>query len=516
MVHTLPEMGNNFNGNGNSNGTHNLVRQLSGKVVRAKPTTSPHAIKESKVTFITVEGVKLHGMPVRVTRHIAVFELYNPSVTPRFSEALKEFEIISQAGMVYSGGATVRNVLDAGTKIICEVTLWESDWADLNPEIALQRDSITAKEFTYFLNDWQKIYKVQPEFKVIVADMQTFLHDLRLWMERVELKIRVFPKPIQAELEGKTIAELAPPIIDAIDGFINQFESIVSKLDADAHPGHCAYLRRQLHPLILLSPFAHRAFEKPLGYAGDYLIVDMMMRSPIEGSTLFAKIINVWLLGQSPAQAHRNRVAVLEDKLIQETARVRASGRIAKIYNLGCGPAAEVQRFFSKQHICGNANLKLVDFNEETLQYLKTKLDDLSLKVSIPASYHFVKKSVNQILKDALRAPSHSSEEKYDYIYCAGLFDYFPDNICKQLINNFYQMLAPAGLFLATNATEAMNSSRPFRYSMEYILDWHLFYRNKNQFAELSSDLADLNDIKIVAEDTGANLFLEVKKPNNA
>jgi len=42
-----------------------------------------------------------------------------------------------------------------------------------------------AKEFKAFIHEWQQLYKVAPEFKVVVADIQTFLTDLRLWLEQV-------------------------------------------------------------------------------------------------------------------------------------------------------------------------------------------------------------------------------------------------------------------------------------------------------------------------------------------
>jgi extracellular factor (EF) 3-hydroxypalmitic acid methyl ester biosynthesis protein len=119
-------------------------------------------------------------------------------------------------------------------------------------------------------------------------------------------------------------------------------------------------------------------------------------------------------------------------------------------------------------------------------------------------------------LKDGGRSIQRSSKEQYDYIYCAGLFDYLSDNICKQLMNIFYEMLAPGGLLLATNATDALNSSRPFRYSMEYLLDWHLIYRDKGQFADVAPDLASQENVAVIVEDTAANLFLEVRKPKNA
>jgi extracellular factor (EF) 3-hydroxypalmitic acid methyl ester biosynthesis protein len=498
--------------NANGNGSHTLLARPIER--KAAPAAAPlHSVKESRVTFKTAGGVELHGTPVRVTRHMAVFELYNPNVTLQFSEALDGFEISLQAQKVYSGRATIRNVVNAGTKIICEATLKESDWTDVN--FMPQPGGQLAAEFKNFLKEWQKLYKVSPEFKVVIADMQTFLHDLRVWVERVELKTHAFANPLRTQLEKEAVEELAKPVIEAIDLFISQFESIVGKLEPDAHPGHYAYFRRQLHSLVLVSPFAHRAFSKPLGYAGDYEMVNMMLRSPYEGDTLFAKIINIWLLKQSPAQAHRNRVTHLTTKLIEETVRVRNEGRATKIFNLGCGPAQEVQRFLEDQHIYECADFTLVDFNEETLAQLNKYLTDIGRRLPRPATYRMIKKSVFHILKSGDKSLLHPSGEKYDYVYCAGLFDYLSDDVCKQMMDIFYGMLAPGGLLLATNATEVLNSSRPFRFSMEYILDWHLVYRDQQQFFNLKPDLADDDDVKVIAENTGTNLFLEVRKPKN-
>jgi extracellular factor (EF) 3-hydroxypalmitic acid methyl ester biosynthesis protein len=512
MVHTARVMTQVVRGNGNGSSGHLPKAKKAGPSTVAVP---PSGEKESHVTFQTAEGVKLRGAPSRVTRHTVVFELYNPGVTPRFSEVLGEFTVVMQLRAVYSGRAVVSKVLDVGTKEVVEVTLDEAGWTNLNFGLLSKQDGQLAKEFKTFLREWQKLYILSPEFKVVVADMQTFLHDLQLWLDQLELGIRSFQEPLRSALEKEAVDCLSKPVTQSIDAFIDRFESIVSRLDAEAHPQHYAHLRRQLHPFLLSSPFAHRAFSKPLGYAGDYQVVDMMIRPPFEGATLFAKIINVWLLGQSPAQAHRNRVDYLERKLIEETMRAKAGGRTIRILNLGCGLAEEVQRFFGKQDISRHATLTLVDFNEETLRHLQDKLDNIKKDVARPMSFRLIKKSVFQILKDGGHCLHPAPEEPYDYIYCAGLFDYLSDGVCKQLLNIFYDMLASDGLLLATNATDALNSSRPFRYSMEYLLDWHLIYRDKTHFAAVAPDLADADKIAVIAENTGANLFLEVRKPKN-
>ena len=55
--------------------------------------------------------------------------------------------------------------------------------------------------------------------------------------------------------------------------------------------------------LLLSSPFLYRAYQKPLGYAGDYEMVNMIARDPYEGGSLFAKVVNLWFLSQWPARA---------------------------------------------------------------------------------------------------------------------------------------------------------------------------------------------------------------------
>jgi extracellular factor (EF) 3-hydroxypalmitic acid methyl ester biosynthesis protein len=72
-----------------------------------------------------------------------------------------------------------------------------------------------------------------------------------------------------------------------LDGVDDEFRSV-----------HRIFGRRQLHPMLLCSPFLYRTFAKPLGYAGDYEMINMIMRDPLEGGSLYAKIINLWFLQQ--------------------------------------------------------------------------------------------------------------------------------------------------------------------------------------------------------------------------
>jgi extracellular factor (EF) 3-hydroxypalmitic acid methyl ester biosynthesis protein len=66
-------------------------------------------------------------------------------------------------------------------------------------------------------------------------------------------------------------------------------------------------------------------------------------------------------------------------------------------------------------------------------------------------------------------------EEKYDFVYCSGLFDYLSDRICAKLIQLFFSMLRKGGKVLVTN----MHSSVKDNCFMELVTEWHLIYRDE-------------------------------------
>jgi len=92
----------------------------------------------------------------------------------------------------------------------------------------------------------------------------------------------------------------------------------------------------------------------------------------------------------------------------------------------------------------------------------------------------------------------------YDYVYCAGLFDYLSDRTCKRLVQHFLNWTAPGGLVVVTN----VHTANPTRYRMEHVMEWYLIYRNEARMRALT---ADGGEIRVDA--TGVNVFLDIRKP---
>lgn len=500
-------------GNGNGNGAGGLLQQSKRRATPPPASAPASEAKESRVTFRTHDGLELRGVPVRVTRHHIVFELYQPGTPPRFSEAINEFTITLQARTVYSGRAVVSNVVDAGSKTVCEATLDEARWLDVSADLVVNGGHQLGEELDRFVREWQKLYRVLPEFKEAVTDIEMFLTDLRIWLEQVELGIQSLPKPGRAPLEQTVIKTLSPKIIPLINGLFERFEIIAQKLEAAARPAHRNYIQRHLHPIVLCAPFAHRAYQKPLGYAGDYEMVNMMARNPQEGASLFAKIFNVWLIQQGSATAHRNRLTYLTKCLEAETLRAAHGGRKARIFNFACGPAIEVQQFLDYSPLSEQVELTLVDFDSETLAHTEQAIKHIKERFGWRTLVQFQKKNVHQLIKERHKPAAAGDPGKggYDFIYCAGLFDYLTDNACKQIIQIFYQWLAPGGLLVITNVTPLA----PNQGSLELILDWHLIYRTVAQCGELCAGIIPGEAVRIKSDKTGINLFLEARKPND-
>ncbi|MEI2724241.1 MAG: class I SAM-dependent methyltransferase [Verrucomicrobiota bacterium] len=466
-------------------------------------------LKESLAVFLSSQGTELRAALKRLSRHQVVLEVYNPPVVLQTSEVLNDFKILINERTCYEGKGVIRNLIGVGSTVVCDVTLQESAWKHTNPDDIASRDGTLARQFKGFVDEWQKLYHVSPEYKLIIGDMHTFLTDFRLWAEQIDMDLTASVPKGSTQRVNEVAEEIAEVVIPPVNAFFEKFEAIAEKLDVNSRAMHGSYMKRHLHPLVLCSPFAWRTYAKPLGYAGDYEMVNMIARDGYEGESLFAKVINRWFLKQPPAVGHRNRLVYLTQKLAEEALRITSRGRRMKVFNLACGPACEVQAFLARHELSTSVDFMFLDFNEATLQYVRNVLETAKRTHSRASQLQFTKKSVHHLLKESGKISASSDWQKYDFVYCAGLFDYLSDPVCHRLLNSMYDWLAPGGLLVATN----VEPSNPLRHGMEHLLDWHLNYRQAGEFLKLAPSGAPLDSVRVLADDTGVNIFLEVRKP---
>jgi len=303
------------------------------------------------------------------------------------------------------------------------------------------------------------------------------------------------------------LQNVARRIIQTFNGWHVRFEEIIAALPPEARGAHQDFVRHYWHQIFLNSPFGRRTYDKPMGYAGDYEMMNMIHRNRPEGRTLLEKLIHLLLVSQWPAISVRNRIEHLGEVLLAETARVARAGKTARILNIGCGPAQEVQSFLSATPLSNQAEFTLIDFNEETLVHASRKLVEAKRRFGRQTPIRTQQISVFELLKRTQRRTAET--EKFDLIYCAGLFDYLAPDTCRALLELWHDSLAPGGLVLIAN----MDDTRPFRHFIEFILDWHLIYRSQADILSLVPERCAAL-ARVVAEPTSVNLFLHLRRPD--
>lgn len=452
------------------------------------------------------QGQQIAANVLRLRRYSATFEVYNPFSLLQLSEVLHRFQIRLNDRVIYSGDAVVSNLVNTGILLICEVTLSDA-WLDID-FLSDREGTLTLEDqFSSFLGDWKTANQVEPNFKLITADLQSLLVGLQRWMEHADLGLRTSTAEELQELEVETLSNLEGRLSEQFNEAIGDFEAEARNIPKEEQSAHKFYVRRQIHPLFLCSPFAYRTFYKPLGYAGDYEMVNMMLRSPYEGASLFAKTINCALLQTPPAEAHRNRIIYLKNILAKTVEK--AGSRKARILNLGCGPAHEIQAFLRESALSSNCEITLLDFNDETLRFTGEILDGLKKTHRRDTEIHPIKRSVHQVLKQANTGDADMEWDSYDLVYCAGLFDYLSQRVCRRLTDIFFKMAKANGKVVVTNVSD----TNPCIGWMEYLLDWHLVYRNHSEMMDLVPGALNPESTRIIADATGVNLFLELEKP---
>lgn len=462
---------------------------------------------DSTVAFSNSQNVKGRGTLVHITRKIVVFEVYNPYSLVQVSEALSNIKVMRGDRLVYDGTGTVTYIVTTGLMSIVTVALSDV-WADLN---GLMPGAGLKIEAERFIKDWEVSHSLRSSYQLIVNDIAGFLGELSRWLEEAESGVFLDEHGTVIEsLKHEFYEEIKNAVAPKIFSIFDDFEDEASQVPEEEADVHKAFVRRELHPLILCSPFIHRAYTKPLGYAGDYEMVNMMLyESKISSLSIYANLIHDLYLQKAPAKAHRNRIVILEDMLKEKAKDALQKNSILKVLNVGCGPAVEVQRFVRTNSLCNHVDFELLDFNKETIDYAFSSIQTASLVSGNKPSVKMIHKSIHALLRESAGKTKVDSVE-YDFVYCAGLFDYLTQLVCKKLVELFNRWVRPGGSLLVSN----VHSSNPDKFGMEHLVEWHLIYRDEVQIRDLVPNEPGIS-FKIFMDPTGVNIFLLIEKEEN-
>jgi len=76
---------------------------------------------------------------------------------------------------------------------------------------------------------------------------------------------------------------------------------------------------------------------------------------------------------------------------------------------------------------------------------------------------------------------SRSVDKMYQMTYCAGLFDYLSQGICRRLIKYMIGRTKEGGTLIVTN----VHRNNEMRHYMDYCGGWHIIHRDEGEIEEL-------------------------------
>lgn len=456
------------------------------------------------VTFRNSQGEAARGTLTSLQRRSLVMEVYNPYSIVQVSEVLSELSIRSGERSIYKGKAVVVSLLNTGLMAVVSLTLID-EWNDLG---AIDHSPGSVSEAVgRFVQEWESRSRVGEAYQVVVNDLRAYFAEVTRWLDQADITAAL-PRDVHGRVRDDVFYEIARPLMATVREYLVRFEAEAAKVSPELEPAHRAFAQAAIHPLVLRAPFVYRTFAKPLGYAGDYQMVNQILGDPREGPSTYFELVNFIFLQSSVSQAHRNRVDILLERLQTLAAQARAQNRPLRVLNVGCGPAGELQRLSALDQPLEHLDVTLMDFSDETLLYTSQRLIEVANAAGrAPLTVSLRHESVHQLLKRSSREQDVPLDEQYDYIYCAGLFDYLADKACARLIAYFDRHLRPGGTVLVTN----VHVCNPERFWMEHFMEWYLIYRDEAGIQRLFP--STLPDVKTYTDATGVNLFAEAVKP---
>lgn len=456
---------------------------------------------QSLVSFKNSQGEAARGTLLKFERTTVVFEVYNPYSIVQLSEVLSNLTIRRGDDPIYQGRAIVSNLVNTGLMLIVSARFIDP-W-DYGPRSCFGERDYLRQEVLDFLRQWETESRIRAGYQGAVLSLRSYLSELNHWLQRLEAENAEALCDLFRTYDG--LLDFGSPLLDRIHELNEVFQQEASNLDEEESSLHRAFAQRELHPLIMSSPYPHRTFNKPLGYAGDYEMMNMIHRDVPEGPTPFAKLVNAAYVRLPIAECVRNRARTLEEYLITGARSSRQQGRPFAVLSMGCGPAVELQRFIRHSELAEGARITLVDFNPETLDHARDRIRSALLESGREAQVSFVQKSVHSLLKSTAGGLGVELPGGYDFVYCAGLFDYLSDKVCERLVRLFYSWTRPGGRLLVTNMHERTLN----RYLLEHQAEWFLVYRDERQMLSMG---AGLGSQRTFTDDTGINLCLEVER----
>jgi hypothetical protein len=321
---------------------------------------------------------------------------------------------------------------------------------------------------------------VSPDYRAHCADVLRFL---RAYRSVVEASTKPFPHQSTGLSADEAYAMCEERMIPQWRSLWLAGNQLVGDVMADKKRLEAM---KEYTELVLTPEFNHgpvwwRSYFKPRGYPGDFDMMNYVYDWQREGADVYGQLMH--RVGLDVAECIGTRMHVVR-KIIGDVVRAHAGETPVRVLSLGCGSAREVELYLrDTQAPHGPVRFTLIDQEQDALAYAY----DHAVPLTVSAKPLAKVQALNVSFTDVLRGGKWLDEAgPQDLIYSVGLIDYLIDRRARALAARLFERLAPGGLLIIGNMNETALSNL---WPMEFITDWHLFYRTEKDMLDWAQGL---------------------------
>ena len=349
------------------------------------------------------------------------------------------------------------------------------------------------------------------EFKGRVGELKLFLEDWEHHFDRVEAQASWdLLRFDEDHPTRRALTELVHR--DFMSPFLEQTERLfdtMKKLSRAEQEPLKAYSQRYLDAYLMKAPWMHRARTKPLGYPGDYEVMNHIYGRRMQGRSLIGQALNYATLHSPAARAVRNRKDMLKFELKRLCERPMTSNENEplKILSVAAGPAQETYELLNELTMLNRPiDIILFDQDAAALAFAYGRLKRLVEK-RWPDRVRLVylHDSIRRLLEDA---DIFNGFGPFDAVICSGLFDYLRHPTAVKLTAHMQSYTKVEGQVFVGN----MVPDNPSRWIMEHHLDWHLLYRTREEILSFAEEACPTSRHEILNEPSGVNPFVRITR----
>jgi len=242
------------------------------------------------------------------------------------------------------------------------------------------------------------------------------------------------------------------------------------------------------------SDFHRYIYDRPRGYPGDFFTQELIWngrtrdKEIIQGNE-FQKDLNITEFALNMEACEANEVRV---KYLKELIKSYKGKRIA---SLACGSCIEL--WGADEEFKQETDIFLLDQEKDAIESARKNIGNHRDTIS----FHCEK-----IVKFLMSEKEEMG--KRDLIYIFGLFDYFDLKSTKRIIQKVWDSLNVGGEIFLTNA----HPDNPSKFWMEYIGNWFLDYKTKEDLLEIAGVLDNVKSLEYFIDDQNVYQYLRIKK----